>query len=135
MEKNAATYRPPTIINEADNSVFLGTAVQTGLANALVVATGSSTAFGAIAANLAKRAPETEFDRGMRQFGTLITRIILLLVLFVFLFNIFFKILPEVFSQHLMTAALRTDLTKKMLEAFLFAVALAVGLTPGAAAP
>lgn len=117
------------VINEADNSVFLGTAVQTGLATALVVSTGSTTAFGAIAARLASRAPETEFDRGMRQFGTLITRIILLLVLFVFLFNIFFKILPEVSSQH-MTLALRTDLTKKLLESFLFAVALAVGLTP-----
>jgi len=120
-------------LNDADNSVFLGTAVQTGIATAVVVHTGTKTAYGAIAARLAARAPETEFDRGIRQFGLLVTRIILLLVLFVFLFNLFFKIVPDFFTAyHLqqLTAALKADLLNRLLQAFLFAVALAVGLTP-----
>lgn len=95
---------------EAENSVFMGTSVQTGIGTVVVVKTGSSTSFGSIAAELSSRAPETEFDRGMRKFGLLITRIILLLVLFVFLVNIAFK--------------------RPLLESFLFALALAVGLTP-----
>jgi P-type Mg2+ transporter len=97
-------------ISDATNSVFMGTAVQTGIATAVVVHTGSSTAFGAIAARLAQRAPETEFDRGIKSFGMLITRVIFLLVLFVFLVNIAFH--------------------RSLFSAFLFAVALAVGLTP-----
>jgi len=97
-------------IADADNSVFMGTAAQTGMATALVVRTGRATAFGAIAARLAQRPPETEFDRGIRTFGLLITRVIILLVLFVFLVNLWFH--------------------RPLLEGFLFAVALAVGLTP-----
>jgi P-type Mg2+ transporter len=95
---------------QADNSIFMGTAVQSGLGTAVVVRTGSATAFGDIAAQLAKHPPETEFDRGIRSFGGMITRVILLLVLAVFLINISFK--------------------RPLLEAFLFAVALAVGMTP-----
>jgi Mg2+-importing ATPase len=97
-------------IADADNSVFMGTAAQTGMATALVVRTGRATAFGAIAARLAQRPPETEFDRGIRTFGLMITRVIILLVLFVFLVNLWFH--------------------RPLLEGFLFAVALAVGLTP-----
>ncbi len=100
----------PHNITDADNSIFLGTAVQSGLATAVVVRTGSSTAFGAIAVGLAQRAPETEFERGIRGFAILLTRVVLLLVLFVFLVNALFK--------------------RPLLESFLFAVALAVGLTP-----
>ncbi len=55
-------------------------------------------------------------------------------MLFVFLFNLCFKVLPVFFSvinhQQLLTPALRYDLTSRMLQTFLFAVALAVGLTP-----
>ncbi len=95
---------------EARNAVFLGTSVVSGTARALVVATGRATAFGDIAARLATRPPETEFDRGTRQFGLFIMRTVFFLVLFVSLTG----------------AALRHD----VLESFLFAVALAVGLTP-----
>ncbi len=71
--RKRCTTCPRTIsgINDADNSVFLGTSVQTGIATALVVATGAQTAFGDIAARLASAPPETEFDRGIRQFGLL----------------------------------------------------------------
>jgi Mg2+-importing ATPase len=95
---------------EAREMVFLGTSVVSGTATAQVVATGGATAFGKIAEQLAAKAPETEFERGMRQFGLLIARVVIFLVLFVFLIN----------------AALH----RNAFESLLFAIALAVGLTP-----
>ena len=92
------------------NKVFLGTSVVSGTATALVIATGKNTVFGDIAMRLAKRAPETEFERGTRRFGFLIMRTTILLVLFVILISIL--------------------LHRPFLESLLFAVALAVGLTP-----
>ena len=97
-------------IADASNSVFLGTAVQTGIGTAVIVRTGKDTAFGEIAQRLAMRPPETEFGRGIRHFGLMITRVIMLLVLFVLLVNIVFH--------------------RPLLESFLFSVALAVGMTP-----
>jgi len=97
-------------VAEASNSVFLGTAVQTGIGTAVIVRTGRDTAFGRIAQRLAMRPPETEFGRGIRHFGMMITWITMLLVLFVLLVNII--------------------LHRPLLESFLFSVALAVGMTP-----
>jgi Mg2+-importing ATPase len=67
------------------NRVFLGTSVVSGMATVSVKATGAATAFGDIAARLATRPPQTEFERGMRKFGVLIMRTVVFLVLFVFL--------------------------------------------------
>ena len=97
-------------IGDAINSVFLGTAVQSGMASAVIACTGRDTAFGRIAERLAARPPETEFGRGIRHFGLMITRVIMLLVLFVLLVNVV--------------------LHRPLLDSFLFAVALAVGMTP-----
>jgi Mg2+-importing ATPase len=97
-------------IADASNSVFLGTAVQTGIGTAVIVRTGKDTAFGAIAQRLATRPPETEFGRGIRHFGMMITRVMMLLVLFVLMVNLL--------------------LHRPLLESFLFSVALAVGMTP-----
>jgi Mg2+-importing ATPase len=97
-------------VADASNSIFMGTAVQTGMGTAVIVCTGKETAFGEIAQRLAMRPPETEFGRGIRHFGLMITRVIMLLVLFVLLVNIV--------------------LHRPVLEAFLFSVALAVGMTP-----
>jgi Mg2+-importing ATPase len=90
--------------------VLRGTSVVSGTGVAVVTATGPATQFGRVAAQLGARPPETEFERGTRRFGALILRLVLFLVLVVFLVN----------------ALLRRD----TLESFLFAVALAVGLTP-----
>jgi Mg2+-importing ATPase len=95
---------------EALNRVFLGTSVVSGAATARVMATGRTTAFGDIATRLTKKAPETEFERGMRRFSLLIMRTVLFLVLFVFLVNVAFH--------------------RDLFESLLFAIALAVGLTP-----
>ena len=97
-------------IADASNSLFMGTAVQTGIGTAVIASTGKDTAFGEIAQRLALRPPETEFGRGIRHFGLMITRVIMLLVLFVLLVNIAFH--------------------RPILESFLFSVALAVGMTP-----
>jgi P-type Mg2+ transporter len=111
VEKEAA--EPAEVASspaEAQNRVFLGTSVVSGTATARVTATGRQTAFGDIAARLATKPPETEFERGTRRFGLLIMRTVIFLVLFVFLVNV----------------VARRDL----FESLLFAIALAVGLTP-----
>jgi Mg2+-importing ATPase len=90
--------------------VFLGTSVVSGTALAVVTATGSRSAFGDITARIATRPPETAFDAGLRSFGYMITRAVFLLVLFVLVMSIV--------------------LHHRALESLLFAVALAVGLTP-----
>jgi len=77
-------------VADASNCVFMGTAVQTGIGTAVIACTGRNTAFGEIAQRLATRPPETEFGRGIRHFGMMITRVIMLLVLFVLLVNIAF---------------------------------------------
>jgi P-type Mg2+ transporter len=101
---------PPAMPAEARNVVLLGTSIVSGTATAVIVATGGRTAFGDIVARLAKRAPETEFDRGLRGFSLLIMRTVVFLVLFVLLVNV---------AKH-----------RPPLESLLFAVSLAVGLTP-----
>ncbi|MCZ2149032.1 MAG: magnesium-translocating P-type ATPase [Bryobacterales bacterium] len=111
VEKTAADLPPGRYgVGDAVNSIFLGSAVQTGMATAVVVRTGPATALGEIAAKLTRRPPESEFARGIRQFGLMITRVIMLLVLFVLLVNV--------------------ALHRPALESFLFSVALAVGMTP-----
>jgi Mg2+-importing ATPase len=95
---------------DAENMVFLGTSVVSGTANALVVATGARTSFGDIAARLASRPEQTAFDRGLKDFSLLLTRTVLFLVIFLMVLSV---------VKH-----------RDPLQSLLFAVALAVGLTP-----
>lgn len=97
-------------ITNASNAVFMGTTVISGSAKILIVNTGLNTAMGTIAENLSKTPPPTSFEVGTEKFGSLIMRMTVLLVLFVLLVN--------------------AILLKPWLDSFLFAVALAVGLTP-----
>jgi Mg2+-importing ATPase len=94
----------------AAGKVFLGTSIVSGIATAEVIATGSATEFGEIAARLATKPPETEFQRGLRRFSYLILRTTLFLVLFI--------------------VAVRIALRQDAFQSLLFAIALAVGLTP-----
>lgn len=109
-EKEARPEAPALPDAGARHMVFLGTSVVSGTALAEVTATGVHTLFGEIAVRLAARPPETEFERGIRQFGLLILQVIFFLVLFILGISL----------------ALHHD----PFESFLFAVALAVGLTP-----
>jgi Mg2+-importing ATPase len=101
---------PPEAADKSAGLLYLGTSVVSGTGIAEVTATGPSTQFGEIVARLAARAPETEFERGTRRFGLLIMRTVFFLVLFVIVINV----------------VLRRD----AFESLLFAVSLAVGLTP-----
>lgn len=101
---------PPHNPAEARNLVFLGSSVVSGTATAQVLATGRATTFGDIAASLSTRPPETEFERGTRRFSLFIMQTVLFLVLFVAVVSVAGKRDP--------------------LQSLLFAVALAVGLTP-----
>ncbi|MFI5105610.1 MAG: HAD-IC family P-type ATPase, partial [Terriglobales bacterium] len=109
-EKEAGSAGAGEAQPDAHNMVFLGTSVVSGTATAVVTATGSNTEFGDIAERLAARPQETAFDHGLRQFGMLIMRVVVFLMLFLLVVSI----------------ALHRDL----LQSLLFAVALAVGLTP-----
>ena len=114
VEKTPAPIRAKgASITEWSNYLFMGTSIVSGTASAVVVRTGGYTEYGKIAAKLVERAPETEFERGTKQFGFLIMQVTFLLVMFVFLIN----------------ALLHPD-ANGILQALLFAVALAVGLTP-----
>ncbi|MEO7689259.1 MAG: magnesium-translocating P-type ATPase [Sphingomonas sp.] len=95
---------------DACNALFQGTSMVAGTVTMLVVATGSRTRFGAIAASLSGVEPPTAFERGIHRLGMLIARMTVFLVLFVLL-------------AHL-------ALGRPPLQSFLFAMALAVGLTP-----
>ncbi len=101
---------PSETLAEVHNRVLLGTSVISGSATALVTATGRNTAFGDIAASLASKPPQTEFERGLAGFSMLIVRTVFFLVLFIFLVG--------VLAHH------------RALETILFAISLAVGLTP-----
>ncbi len=92
------------------DALFMGSTVVSGTASFLICATGDATLLGGIAVALTREPPPTEFERGTRRFGALLTRWTLALVLFALLVNLLRLHDP--------------------LEAFMFAVALAVGLTP-----
>ncbi|HWA99272.1 MAG TPA: magnesium-translocating P-type ATPase [Pirellulales bacterium] len=110
VEKEPVAALATTKDGAARGMVWQGTSIVSGTGTAVVLATGRATRFGDIAARLAERHPETEFERGTRRFGLLIVRVVLFLVLIVFLSSVLVRRDP--------------------LQSLLFAVALAVGLTP-----
>jgi len=92
------------------NICFLGTNVVSGTATAVVVATGPHTYFGSLAKSIVGQRAQTSFDRGVKSVSWVLIRFMLVMVPIVFLIN----------------AVTKNDL----LQAFLFAVSVAVGLTP-----
>jgi Mg2+-importing ATPase len=97
-------------IGQRTNTVLTGTSVRSGTATVLVVATGRRTEFAKIAAVVERRIPETEFAKGIRRFGTLMTEVMLAIVIVVFFANLL--------------------LHRPLIDSLLFSLALAVGLTP-----
>src|SRR5271166_3373921 len=95
---------------ELKNICFLGTSVESGTATGLVVETGLKTYLGTMASAITQTPPPTSFDRGVSAFTWLMLRFMAVMVPLVFLIN--------GFSKH------------RWGEAFLFALAVAVGLTP-----
>jgi Mg2+-importing ATPase len=89
---------------------FMGTVVHQGAGRGVVVATGSLTAFGKIAVGLAERQAETAFQAGLRGFSKLLVRVAAVLTSSIFVINI--------------------ALSRPLLEALLFSLAIAIGITP-----
>ncbi|HOM14780.1 MAG TPA: cation-transporting P-type ATPase, partial [Rubrivivax sp.] len=87
VEKQPGVLGADTPIARRTNALFLGASVRSGTATLLVVHTGERTAFGAIGARLRSAAPETEFARGVQQFGVLLVRVMVAMVLFVLIVN------------------------------------------------
>ncbi len=96
--------------DDTSNALFRGAVAQTGEAIALVVRTGRNTVFGAAASALAETQATSPFERDLREFGLVIARATLALVLVVL--------------------TVRVVSGREVLDSLLFAVALAVGLTP-----
>jgi Mg2+-importing ATPase len=110
VEKQPGVLPAATPLARRSNCVFLGTSVRSGSARVLVVHTGRDTAFGDVAARIAAPPPESDFARGVRLFGGMLMRVMIVMVLFVLVVN--------------------QLLGRAPLDSLLFAVALAVGLTP-----
>lgn len=110
VEKKVTQVAANASLMERVNCVFKGTSVRSGTARVLIVETGKSTVFGQIAERLKLRPPTTEFERGVQQFGYLLTRVMMVMVVMVLTINVI---------RH-----------RPALDSLLFALALAVGLTP-----
>ncbi len=110
VEKKPGTVKPDASLAERANTVFMGTTVRSGSARVIIAQTGAKSAFGQLAARLTLRPPETEFERGIRHLGYLLSEVMFLLVLAIFAANVYFK--------------------EPILDSLLFSIALAVGLTP-----
>jgi len=110
VEKKPGPVAAQAGLPDRVNTVLMGTSARSGTARALIVQTGAGTAFGQIAERLTLRPPETEFERGIRRFGYLLTQIMTALVLVVFAINVV--------------------LAKPAIDSLLFAIALAVGMAP-----
>jgi P-type Mg2+ transporter len=109
-DKGAGVVAADAPLPRRSNALFMGTHVMSGTATAVVVETGRDTEFGRVAERLETRPAETEFEQGVRRFGYFLLEVTLLLVIAIFAINVY--------------------LDRPTLDAFLFPLALAVGLTP-----
>jgi Mg2+-importing ATPase len=111
VEKHAGDLPAPVDeISGAENFLFMGTSVISGAATAVACRTGRTTVLGGLAGTLVSQRPRDAFEHGIRRFGLLMLRFTIFLVLFVLAANVLFQ--------------------RPWLESLLFALALAVGLTP-----
>jgi Mg2+-importing ATPase len=109
-EKEAEILAKETPLMKRTNCLFMGTHVVSGSARALVVLTGASTEFGKVSESLRLKPAETEFEHGVRRFGYLLTEVTLILVLVIFGITVY--------------------LDRPVIDSFLFALAIAVGIIP-----
>ena len=91
-------------------AAFMGTVVHQGSGRAVVVGTGSATAFGKIAVGLTERQSETAFQSGLRSFSKLLVKVAAVLTTSIFVINVV--------------------LSRPFIEALLFSLAIAIGITP-----
>jgi Mg2+-importing ATPase len=110
VDKRIGSIGRPSSPLDLPPCAFMGTVVKSGSAQAVVVRTGADTELGRIATLLGERAPETSFQRGLRDFSRLLVRITAVLVIAIFIVNV--------------------AIGRPMIDAVLFSLAVAVGMTP-----
>jgi Mg2+-importing ATPase len=147
VEKSVGVLSADQPLSQRTNTLFMGTNVVSGTAKAVVVNTATKTEFGKVSDRLRFRPPETEFEHGVRRFGFFLLEVTLLLVIAIFVVNIstFYTTNQNTLEANIFTIvtsgasplaifvqfynsslATRSDI----LNFFLFALSLAVGLTP-----
>lgn len=110
VEKNVGKLEEKTALSRRKNSLWMGTHVISGSGKAVIVNLAKDSEFGKITESLDETETDTDFERGIKDFGNLILQVTTILIGLIFLFNII--------------------LNKPFLESFMFALALSVGLTP-----
>lgn len=110
VEKVSGKIPANTTLSERKNVLWMGTHVISGSGKAVVVNLAKDSEFGKITASLSQKDSDTDFEKGIKDFGSLILHVTSLLIGLIFIFNII--------------------LNKPFLESFMFALALSVGLTP-----
>ena len=110
IEKTPEKLSADTGLSNRKNSLWMGTHVIGGSGKAVIVNLAKDSEFGKITASLNEKDSDTDFEKGIKDFGNLILHVTTLLIGLIFLFNII--------------------LNKPFLESFMFALALSVGLTP-----
>jgi len=110
VEKVVAVLPVDTGLAQRTNTVWMGTHIVSGNAKVLVVCTAKDTEFGKVSERLKLKPLETEFESGIRRFGYFLGEVTLILVVIIFAINVY--------------------LHRPVLDALLFSLALAVGLTP-----
>ena len=108
--KTTEAQPPGESLLDLPSCAFMGTLVRSGDGRGVVVRTGSATAFGAIALRLGERQGQTSFQQGLQQFSRLLAIVTALLAGSIFIIN--------------------ASLGRSLLQSALFALAIAVGLTP-----
>ena len=110
VEKSVAVLLVDTALAQRTNTVWMGTHIVSGTAKVLVTFTAKDTEFGKVSERLKLKPLETEFERGIRRFGYFLGEVTLVLVVIIFAINVY--------------------LNRPVIDALLFSLALAVGLTP-----
>ena len=110
VEKSTTSGRQTGVLTDINNLVFMGSSVVSGSAQAVAVALGNSTVLGAAAKHLNQKPPKTTFEKGVNSVSWVLIRFMLIMVPVVFFINGFTK--------------------GDWMQAALFAISIAVGLTP-----
>lgn len=105
-----AISKEPTEINGLENIAFMGTVVENGSGKGVVVRIGHDTEFGKIAKSTIFTKPQTDFQKGLANFGSFLVKVIFILTIAIFGINAL--------------------LGHKILDSLIFSLAIAVGLTP-----
>lgn len=108
--KKPGVLSAKTPLKDRENVLFKGTHVVSGSGRALVVWTGRRTEFGKITSTLREARNETDFEKGIRHFGYLLMKVMILFIFLIFAANIYFA--------------------KPFIDSLLFSLSLAIGITP-----